>query len=233
MIIRKPYDMSTSEKSRIRKLHESVNSLISEAGTPCSSWLSLLGPGNSGDVDCCEVLSDGPSGPNWHLAQPNRLCDKHWQALGQTSNSWQNCCPNPPPPVVNFACMGGVVGPGGSTTCMGPGNYTMGQANVQAIYPTMAACQASTCGMTKQPTNPVIQAKKKPKNDNPREVGGDMKRKADLEEIKYMNELYDITLGHEDKVLEEVTYELPKSFGNKRLTESRLIDMVNSIVKKY
>jgi len=66
----------------------------------------------------------------------------------------------------------------------------------------------------------------KPKNDK-RSI------KDDLEEIRYMNELYDVTLGHEDKELVEVTYELPKSFGNKRLTESRLIDMVNSIVKKY
>ena len=50
-------------------------------------------------------------------------------------------------PVENFACMTGVAGPAGSTTCMGPGNYTMGQANVQNIYPTMAACQADPeCG---------------------------------------------------------------------------------------
>ena len=50
-------------------------------------------------------------------------------------------------PVENFACMTGVAGPAGSTTCVGPGNYTMGQANVQNIYPTMAACQADPeCG---------------------------------------------------------------------------------------
>ena len=50
-------------------------------------------------------------------------------------------------PVENFACMTGVAGPAGSTTCVGPGNYTMGQANVQNIYSTMAACQADPeCG---------------------------------------------------------------------------------------
>ena len=32
---------------------------------------------------------------------------------------------------------------------------------------------------------------------------------------------------------EGTVYELPKRFGNKRLTESQLIDMVNTIVKEY
>tara|TARA_R110001606_G_scaffold178655_1_gene325295 strand:- start:1636 stop:3021 length:1386 start_codon:yes stop_codon:yes gene_type:complete len=47
----------------------------------------------------------------------------------------------------NFACMGGIIpGPG---TCMGPGNYSMGQTYVQAVYPTMADCQADPkCGST-------------------------------------------------------------------------------------
>jgi len=217
MIIRKPYDMSSSEASRIRNLHESANKLITE-GTPCSTWLSIMGPGNSGDVDCCQVLADGPSGANWHMVQPTRLCDKQWIAQGQTSQGWQNCCPS-------------------------------------VVIPT-------------NPTNPISAAKMKPKTDNRRSKKvdtviinspmpkgpGDIKpgsegygpqsegvsRNADLEEIRYMNELYDITLGHEDipnplegRVMVETTYELPKRFGNKRLTESQLIDMVNSIVKKY
>lgn len=44
----------------------------------------------------------------------------------------------------NFACMGGVF-QWGSSTCAGPGNYSMGQANVQAVFSTMSDCQAS-CG---------------------------------------------------------------------------------------
>jgi len=36
-----------------------------------------------------------------------------------------------------------------------------------------------------------------------------------------------------DLFFEDTVYELPKRFGNKRLTESQLIDMVNTIVKEY
>jgi|TARA_R110000744_G_scaffold92238_1_gene178703 hypothetical protein len=50
----------------------------------------------------------------------------------------------PPKGSNNFACMGGVVGQGGTNTCAGPGNYVMGQANVQSVHQTMADCQ-STC----------------------------------------------------------------------------------------
>ncbi len=49
----------------------------------------------------------------------------------------------------NFACMGGVAP--GITTCVGPGNYAMGQANVMAVYPTMAACLADSCNVIPLP----------------------------------------------------------------------------------
>ena len=43
----------------------------------------------------------------------------------------------------NFACMGGI-NPG-VTTCVGPGNYALGQTYVMAVYSTMAACIADSC----------------------------------------------------------------------------------------
>ena len=49
----------------------------------------------------------------------------------------------------NFACMGGVTP--GITICVGPGNYAMGQANVMAVYPTMAACLADSCNVIPLP----------------------------------------------------------------------------------
>lgn len=51
--------------------------------------------------------------------------------------------PLPPKGSNNFACMSGVAGPGGTNSCTGPGTYTMGQANVQGVYPTMAGCQSA------------------------------------------------------------------------------------------
>jgi len=52
----------------------------------------------------------------------------------------------------NFACMGGVVP--GITTCVGPGIYALGQANVMAVYPTMAACLADSCNVVPPPPPP-------------------------------------------------------------------------------
>ena len=46
----------------------------------------------------------------------------------------------------NFACMGGVVS--GVNTCVGPGNFVMGQTYVMGVYPTMAACIADSCNVT-------------------------------------------------------------------------------------
>jgi hypothetical protein len=45
----------------------------------------------------------------------------------------------------SFACMVGTAP--GITTCVGPGVYTMGQANVMAVYSTMAACIADSCNV--------------------------------------------------------------------------------------
>ncbi|MDC0249295.1 T9SS type A sorting domain-containing protein [Flavobacteriales bacterium] len=49
----------------------------------------------------------------------------------------------------DFACMGGVAP--GITICQGPGNYAMGQPNVMAVYPTMAACIADSCTVMPPP----------------------------------------------------------------------------------
>jgi hypothetical protein len=48
-----------------------------------------------------------------------------------------------------FACMGGVVP--GINTCVGPGNYAVGQPNVLAVYPTIAACISDSCTVIPPP----------------------------------------------------------------------------------
>ena len=55
-------------------------------------------------------------------------------------------------PTINFACMGGI-NPG-VTSCQGPGNYSLGQTYVMAIYPTMAACIADSCNVVSPPPPP-------------------------------------------------------------------------------
>ena len=65
--------------------------------------------------------------------------DCHALNFGGLTSWTQGPCPT------NFACMGGVAP--GITTCVGPGNYTLGQPNVMAVYPTMAACIADSCNV--------------------------------------------------------------------------------------
>ena len=54
--------------------------------------------------------------------------------------------------MTNFACMEGI-NPG-VTTCVGPGNYALGQTYVMAVYSTMAACIADSCNVVPPPPPP-------------------------------------------------------------------------------
>jgi hypothetical protein len=42
----------------------------------------------------------------------------------------------------------------GVTSCQGPGNYSLGQTYVMAVYPTMAACIADSCNVSPPPPPP-------------------------------------------------------------------------------
>ena len=62
----------------------------------------------------------------------------------------------------------------------------------------------------------------------------------DIAEEEYMSDLYEVWLGHEEtevisegigRPVKELVYELPSRFGNKRLTESELVNMINTIIK--
>ena len=73
--------------------------------------------------------------------------------------------------------------------------------------------------------------------------GWKMLSKQEIDEEESMSDVYEVWLGHEETELvsegitnitrrpkKEQIYELPKRFGNKRMTESELIGMVNAIV---
>jgi hypothetical protein len=73
-------------------------------------------------------------------------------------------------------------------------------------------------------------------------TGWTMKTLEEVEEEGYMDDLYEVWSGQEDRdslsesindngTSGEMVYELPGRFGNKRLTESQLIDMINTIIK--
>jgi len=83
-----------------------------------------------------------------------------------------------------------------------------------------------------------IPASTKPGGNLPK--GWRMSTPQELEEEGYMSDLYEVWLGHEEtelisegngRPLTELVYELPSRFGNKRLTEGELVNMINTIIK--
>ena len=100
------------------------------------------GNGQYTTLSACQVAC--ATTPSWDC-NPNMLgCYDPGTGLGQytTLASCQSNCGNV---TDSFACMVGVAP--GITTCVGPGIYTMGQANVIAVYSTMAACIADSCNV--------------------------------------------------------------------------------------
>ena len=67
--------------------------------------------------------------------------------------------------------------------------------------------------------------------------GWKMVTSQEIEEEDYMSDLYEVWLGDEETELvsegipnKEQIYELPSRFGNKRMTETELVKMINTIV---
>jgi len=236
--------MSATEASRIRNLHESVGSIITEAKsspststTPCVDFINKLVPsqGGTGDIDCCKMLQGNFTGPYGGTSTSGMIqtrCDKYWNSISGVppqSLGWKNCCKSGPPPV---PCSTLSLQPNHTGCCQ---KCKSGSAQGTPCEPHCKCCKSKTQAVAN--TTQIAEGKKLFRETA---KANERYRNSDLEEIRYMNELYDVTLGHEDipNPLEgdtrtESIYELPKRFGNKRLTESQLIDMVNSIVKKY
>jgi len=70
--------------------------------------------------------------------------------------------------------------------------------------------------------------------------GWKMVTPAELDEEDMMDDLYEVWLGHENKIgmvqenpnlRKPRIFELPTRFGNKRLTEIELVNMINTIIK--
>ena len=177
MRIQNLYEVSPSEKNRIRRLHESVNPLLAEATQqspgqsmdPCSTFVSTMSPsaaglwtpgtiapgGSSfGDIDCCLMFNGNFVGPYGDSSTPNMLqshCDVAWNAtsgVAPVSSGWHKCCKKSGTP------------------------NTVGTSYAKKA-------DGISFGKPASGFEPVD-------------------RQEDLEEVRYMNELYDITLGHED-----------------------------------
>ena len=68
-----------------------------------------------------------------------------------------SCCGMPPPPQDEWTCMGGVAGPMGTNTCVGPdpaGTYQMGDPNVMGIYTSSSDCQSQCTTVVLKKDNP-------------------------------------------------------------------------------
>jgi len=126
----------------------------------------------------------------------------------------------------------------------------------QGNFPTKSDCEDAGCG----PRRADMEYKKEfatsstsPKRPSPQYIdrerlneqielpkGWRMVSPEELDEENAMDDLYEVWLGHEDNIvledntpytIKEKIYELPARFGNKRLTETEMINMINSIIK--
>jgi PKD repeat protein len=109
------------------------------------------GNGQYTSLSACQSVCSGVTA-SWDCNPPNMPagCYDPGTGLGQytTLVSCQSNCGNV---TDSFACMTGAAP--GITTCVGPGIYTMGQANVMAVYSTMAACIADSCNVMPPPVS--------------------------------------------------------------------------------
>jgi hypothetical protein len=178
MIIKKPYEISSSEKNRIRNLHERANQLLSEgiqptpavSVDPCYTFVSTMSPSAAGvwnpangpldpgsapagDIDCCQMLIGNFVGPYGDTAGPGMMqshCDTEWNSVSGVApvSSGWHKC------CTKFG--------GHSVTVLSPDEESM-------FGKPATGFEWSDSG-----------------------------RQEDLEEVRYMNELYEVTLGHED-----------------------------------
>jgi len=109
------------------------------------------GNGQYTSLSACQSVCSGVTA-SWDCNPPNMPagCYDPGTGLGQytTLVSCQSNCGNV---TDSFACMTGAAP--GITTCVGPGIYTMGQANVMAVYSTMAACISDSCNVISPPAS--------------------------------------------------------------------------------
>ena len=100
-------------------------------------------------VYCDSILVGNAPPVSWDCT-PTAGCYDPGTGLGQytTLASCQSTCGNV---TDSFACMVGTAP--GITICVGPGVYTMGQANIMAVYSTMGACIADSCNVIPPPAS--------------------------------------------------------------------------------
>ena len=123
------------------------------------------------------------------------------------------------------SCSGFIIGGGGGGCCYCHGVF-----------------QSCPCGPVFDVEDMFGEGKKSEMRETALPTGWTMRTKEEIEEENIMDDLYEVWSGHEDDkalresmmddgTIKEQWYELPLRFGNKRLTESQLLRMIDTIIK--
>jgi len=247
MKIKKPYIVTESEKERIRGLHNNVKNLLREDSSEDESYRYGKDMGHD-DKELYDLKHDG--GGHIHvddLEDDIHYDDEHdwgtdedYELEESLYDDARREFPNHPwedKVELNEApyCPGGCPE---ECDCVHSGKFgscDCGLSDWDNAFSGGRKAEPSDGGDREQ-------SNKMEMGETALPTGWTMRTQEEIEEENIMDDLYEVWSGHEDDkalresmvddgTIEEQWYELPLRFGNKRLTESQLLRMIDTIIK--
>jgi len=257
MRIKKTYTVTESEKNRIRGLHNNVKNLLREEAGCCacgdgtcthkccgSAWppstpKSVSRGGNEREV------GEAYDGRTWEdqIKDLSKGIPTPGNPSGGMVSGGGGCCTCPDFPFnCEHACCPDSRGKVAGTKELNESPFCDGGC------PEGHSCTWSGCmpdwdidDFTHKTTGGK-KGRTKEMRETTLPTGWTMRTKEEIEEENIMDDLYEVWSGHEDDkalresmmddgTIKEQWYELPLRFGNKRLTESQLLRMIDTIIK--
>lgn len=237
MRLRKPYTISESEKERIRGLHNNVKKMLTEDSAEEESYNYGKDMGHDD-----KELYDLKKGDGSHTHIDDLEDDIHYDRehdwgvheseLEEAEESDQCACP-PNHIGLKHDPIHGCHGSG----CRPIGGWNPGDDGGKI---------SDDEGYGGEPSAKMGPIKHFTTNERIHETalptGWTMKTLEEIDNENDMDDIYEIWAGAEDDkalresindngTVSETTYKLPARFGNKRLTESQLINMIKTIIK--
>ena len=250
MNLRTKYTVTESEKNRIRGLHNKAKNLLREdsgyqEGEMCEECGGVHEGACGGDMyegmgmmcETCGKVHEGACGGGMYEDEDVEAYaelqsdnfDELYEKEGDEAKGGKNRTKGP----VQTERDGRVTNPKDQPSCaafIGGGG---------GCYYCHGVFQSTPCEEKFDPQDFFNEGKKREMGETALPQGWTMKTATELEDESMMDDIYEVWSGKEDRdsllnemrPKKEIVYQLPRRFGSKRLTESQLINMINTITK--